>query len=71
MKKWPKATRKRADNPEALILDDPLSYDETDYYEDGFSLKGHHDLALLLASIKDKAMVLYSKGEWRSSGMIC
>ncbi|MNW62193.1 hypothetical protein D3C74_403110 [compost metagenome] len=51
------------DNPEALILADPPYYDGTDYYEDGFTLKDHRDLARLLASIKGKAMVLHSEND--------
>ncbi|MGW8957683.1 hypothetical protein [Paenibacillus sp. NPDC055715] len=52
-----------SDNTEALILADPLYYDGTDYYEDGFSLKDHRDLARRLATIKGKAMVLHSEND--------
>ncbi|MFE4713219.1 hypothetical protein ACFRAM_20320 [Paenibacillus sp. NPDC056722] len=61
MKKRPKATRKRADHLETLILlICPTLRVGTDYYGDGFSLKDHRDLARLLANNKSKAMVLHS-----------
>ncbi|SDO18361.1 DNA adenine methylase [Paenibacillus sp. yr247] len=58
-----KVIKAYSDKPEVLILADPPYYDGTDYYEDGFSLKDHRNLARLLASIKGKAMVLNSQND--------